>query len=135
MLNIQEKMRRIFKTNRVVDMQLLQAQLDNRSTRSIFRDLENEGYFSSFSHSGKYYTLKNIPNFNLEGLWFYQEIGFAKCGTLKNTVINLVKNSDAGKTHDELKKQLHIRVQNTLLDLVRANKIIRRKVEGDYVYF
>ena len=135
MQNIREKMRRIFKTNRVVDMQLLQAQLDNRSARSIFRDLENEGYFSSFTHAGKYYTLKNIPDFNSEGIWFYQEIGFAKYGTLKNTLIHLVNTSDAGKIHDELKKQLHIRVQNTLLDLVRTNEIVRKKIESDYAYF
>jgi hypothetical protein len=134
MLDIREKMCHVFKIKRVVDMQTLQEQLNSRSTRSIFRDLESEGYFSSFSHSGKYYTLKNIPDFNLEGLWFYQGIGFAKYGTLKNTLIHLIESSNAGKTHDELKKQLYIRVQNTLLDLVRANKITRRKIEGDYVY-
>jgi hypothetical protein len=135
MLDIREKMCQVFKIKRVADMQILQEELNNRSTRSIFRDLESEGYFSSFSHSGKYYTLKNIPNFNLEGFWFHQGIGFAKYGTLKNTLIHLIENSNAGKTHDELKKQLHIRVQNTLLDLVQANKITRRKIEGYYVYF
>jgi hypothetical protein len=135
MLNIEEKIYHIFKTHQVVDMKILQTQLNNRSTRSVFRDLENEGYYSSFSHFGKYYTLKKIPQFNTEGLWFYQNIGFSKYGTLKNTLAHLIKNSDSGKTHDVLRQQLHIRVQNSLLNLVREGKIIRRKIDGDYVYF
>lgn len=114
MLNIQEKIRHLFETNQVLDMPSLQTLFGNRATRSIFRDLKNEGYYSSFSHSGKYYTLKKNPHFNSEGLWFYHEVGFSKYGTLKNTLIHLVKNSDAGKTHDTLKQQLHLRVQNTL---------------------
>lgn len=135
MINIRTDMYCIFKNNHVVDMESLQIKLENKSTRSIFRYLENAGYISSFSHSGKYYTLNNIPRFNSDGLWFYKEIGFSKFGTLKNTIIHIIQKSDAGKTHDELKKQLHIRVQNTLLDLVRSNKITRRKINGDYVYF
>lgn len=135
MQQIREVLLQIFKTERVCDLQTLQKKLKNRSARSIFRDLLLEGYFSSFTHSGKYYTLKNIPQFNADGIWFYQEIGFARFGTLKNTLVKLVENSEAGKTHNELKEQLHIRVQNTLLDLVKSNKITRKKIKNDFVYF
>ena len=126
---------KIFSEERVIDLQKLKKKLKNRSTRSIFRDLLSEGYFSSFTHAGKYYTLKNIPRFNADGIWFYQEIGFAKFGTLKETLIKLIDKSETGKTHDELKKQLHIRVHNTLLDLVKHSKIIRKKIDSDFVYF
>jgi len=135
MPDIQEKLIRIFTEKQVMDILSLKKKFKNRSVRSIFRDLSAENYFSSFTHAGKHYTLKNIPRFNSDGLWFYQEIGFAKFGTLKNTISHLIGNSEAGKTHDELKIQLHIRVHNTLLDLVKTNKIIRKKIKSDFVYF
>ncbi len=40
MLDIREKMCQLFKIKRVADMQMLQEELNNRSTRSIFCDLE-----------------------------------------------------------------------------------------------
>jgi hypothetical protein len=135
MIKVREQLLQIFAAERVTDLQSLCDQLKDRSARSIFRDLLSEGYFSSFTHAGKYYTLKNIPRFDANGIWFYEEIGFAQFGTLKNTLVKLIENSDAGKTHDELKKQLHIRAHNTLLDLVRNKKIVRKKIENDFIYF
>ena len=135
MQQMREKILQIFNAEHVIDLQLLREKLKNRSVRSIFRDLIAEGYFSSFTHAGKYYTLKNIPRFNSDGIWFYQEMGFSKFGTLKNTLVKLIENSEAGKTHDELNKQLRIRVHNTLLDLVRINKITRKKIKSDFIYF
>lgn len=135
MQTIHEDLIQIFQTQQVMDFQSLQKKLKNRSSRSIFRYLSSVGYFSSFTHAGKYYTLKNIPQLNSVGVWFYHKIGFSKYGTLKNTIIQLIDDADAGKTHDELKMQLHIRLHNTLLDLVKTNKILRRKLQSDYVYF
>ena len=130
-----EKLLQIFDAEPVVDLQSLQKKLKNRSTRSIFRDLLSEGYFSSFTHAGKYYTLKKIPRFDADGLWFHQEIGFSKFGTLKNVLVKLIENSQSGKTHEELKKQLHVRVHNTLLDLVKRKKITREKIKNNFIYF
>lgn len=135
MQEMREKMLQIFNAARVIDLPSLQEKLSNRSARSVFRDLHATGYFSSFTHAGKYYTLKKIPCFSSEGLWFHEEIGFARFGTLKNTLIKLIEHSDLGKTHDELSKQLHIRAHNTLLDLVRCNKIARKKIKDEFVYF
>ena len=59
---------------------------------------------------------------------------FSRFGHLKETVIHLVDQSVAGKTHEELEKQLRLRVHNTLLDLVRAGKIAREAFEGVFVY-
>ncbi len=131
---IETKLVSLFRKTRVMNMQTLQHQLINKSQRSIFRYLISEDYYSSYTHSGKYYTLKNIPSFNAEGLWFYGGIGFSKHGSLKPTLVFLVNNSKAGKTHDELKKELHIRVHNTLLELIRLGKLTRSKFHNKYVY-
>lgn len=49
-------------------------------------------------------------------------------------MIQLVDQSIAGKTHEELERQLHLRVHNTLLDLVRSGKLTRKAFEGVFVY-
>jgi hypothetical protein len=52
----------------------------------------------------------------------------------KETVIHLVGQSVAGKTHEELEKQLCLRLHNTLLELVRSGKITREAFKGVFVY-
>ncbi len=45
---------RLFKRTKVMDMRTLEAAAGQRSRRSLFRDLVRLGYFSSYSHSGRY---------------------------------------------------------------------------------
>jgi hypothetical protein len=78
--------------------------------------------------------LPGVAHFDSQGLWFYDAVGFSRFGNLKQTVIHLVDQSVAGKTHEELEKQLRLRVHNTLLDLVRSGKITREMFEGVFVY-
>ena len=110
------------------------ALLDTTSRMSAFRRLRELDYISSYSHGGRYYTLPSVANFDSDGLWFCDDVGFSQFGNLKETVIQLVEQSIAGKTHVELEKQLRLRVHNTLLDLVRSKKITREAFEGVFVY-
>jgi len=55
----------------VMNINVLSKILQTKSRMSIFRRLKEIGYFSSFSHAGKYYTLTNIPQFDENGLWFH----------------------------------------------------------------
>lgn len=126
--------KQLLRKHRVLSMQTLQLEMGNKSQRSIFRYLAHEDYFSSFTDAGKYYTLKSTPHFNESGLWFFDAIGFSKYGTLKQTLICLINNSEMGKTHGELKEQLHIRVHNTLLTLVQLAEISRTEIGGTYIY-
>ena len=134
MLENNKKLSTLFRNNRAMRIQDLQRQLNNRSRRSIFRDIANNCYYSSYTHAGKYYTLRRIPDFNSDGLWVYKNIGISKHGTLKDTIIFLTDCSKAGRTHDDLKKVLHIRVHNTLLELVKTDKLARKQFNNIYVY-
>jgi hypothetical protein len=67
-------------------------------------------------------------------LWHYEGVGFSKVGHLKETLERQVEQSEAGKTHDELETQLKVRVHNSLLDLVRLNKISRQIFQGIFLY-
>jgi hypothetical protein len=46
-----------------------------------------------------------------------------------------VNISDAGRTHDELRRVLGIGIQNSLRQLTTVGKIAGRQVGGQYVYF
>jgi len=127
-------LRAFFKKKRVAMLPDIFTVLSTTSRMSAFRRLRELDYLSSFSHVGRYYTLPLVANFDPQGLWFYEDVGFSRFGSLKETVIHLVDQSVAGKTHDELEKQLRLRVHNTLLDLVRSGKITREAFEGVFVY-
>lgn len=105
-----------------------------RSRTTVFFVLKEAGYYTSYSHAGRYYTLNHIPKFNEQGLWFSGQIRFSKHGTLRATLIVLVCKSIAGRTHEELEMTLGLRVHDTLLSLVEANVLKREPLQSVYVY-
>jgi hypothetical protein len=106
-----------------------------RPRESILRDLKSIGYFSSYNARGKYYTLSETPEFDELGIWKYQNAYFSIKRTLLDTAEHLVNISDAGLTHDELRRMLGIDLQNSLYQLIATDKIIRRQINTHYVYF
>jgi hypothetical protein len=127
-------LRGLFHRTMAVVLDDLYLTLNTRSRTSVFRRLKEIGYRTSYTHAGSYYTLVDIPKFDERGLWFYQDVGFSKSGTLKATLKSLVESGPAGFTHEELEGLLHIRVYNTLLDLVRENAVKREEWNGTYLY-
>lgn len=124
----------LFKKNLILDMNSIQKSFPNRSRCSIFRDLHEIGYISSYNKAGCYYTLKIIPQFDTDGIWRHEGVFFSSHGSLKETVKHMVDISAAGHTHPELQQTLGLRVHNTLLDLVSVKAIVREMFEGLYVY-
>jgi hypothetical protein len=126
---------RLLKANTVMTINELSNALNHRARSSLFRDLQNISTISSYSHAGKYHALKLIPKFNAIGLWFYQDIGFSKYNTLKDTIVNLIESSKTGQTHKELNDLLKIKTHNTLKLLVDNETITRQKMPHNlYVY-
>ena len=133
-INPQKKVENIFRKRRVVTMSDLCEVVGSSSRMTVFRRLREIEYVSSYTHAGRYYTLYDIARFDSDGIWFYDDIGFSKNGSLKNAVTYLVDNGDAGKFHSDLERQLRVRVHNVLLDLVKSKQIKRIKFEGQYLY-
>jgi len=127
-------LQRLFLRFKVVDMNTLFKTLKTKSRMSIFRRLKKVSYLSSYTHTGRYYTLAHIPQFDNYGLWFHQSVGFSQYGTLKSTIVELVDRSSAGLTQLELNHTLRIRTHNTLLNLVREHRVIRQRLEKVFVY-
>ena len=104
------------------------------SIPSVRRFLTSVGYYSSFTHNGKWYTLCPIPSFNRDGLWFHHEIGFSRAGSLTKTLIALTANSHAGVTAEQLGEKLHCRCHTVLVQLHRRRKLQRQKTGRSFIY-
>jgi hypothetical protein len=104
------------------------------SSRTACRYLSKLRYLSSYSHAGRYYTLAHIPRFDAHGLWAHKEVRFSKHGTLRATVVVLVREAPEGRTQEELKVILGLRVHDTLRSLVREGLIARHRAEAVYLY-
>jgi hypothetical protein len=124
----------LFRRRPVLQMSAIQRAVVPRSQRSVFRDLRRVGYLSSYTHTGRYYTLRSIPQFDADGLWRFEGIGFSRDGTLKATVHRLVETSAAGRTQRELQLRLEVRVHNPLLQLVEHRMLRRESLADEYVY-
>ncbi|MCA1743654.1 MAG: hypothetical protein ABR542_05790 [Desulfonatronovibrio sp.] len=105
------------------------------SARSIQRYLSISGYYRSFSHNGKWYTLHHVPKFNLDGLWFSDDIGFSRAGNLNNTMVRLVTKSPVGMSAEDLGEKLRCRCHSVLVQLYRNGKLQREKIGRSFVYF
>lgn len=112
--------------------------LDTNSRMSAFRRLKSMGYLTSFTNAGRYYTVSDIPRFDEQGLWFYQDVGFSHAGTLKSTVIELVNLSAAGMTPNEALNLLRLRVPNSLHNalhgLIKDGYLKRQRLQGIPLY-
>jgi hypothetical protein len=114
--------------------QLITA-MDNPARSTIFRKLEQLEYLSSYSHRGKYYTLRSIARFNRLGLWDYRSVHFSRFGNLLDTAQVFIHDSEAGYTATELKDVLHVKTKHALTQLYRSGRIQRdRFFDSVYVY-
>ncbi len=128
------RLNQLFRRKRAALLDELRAALGTASRTTIFRILKAVGYFTSYSHAGRFYTLRHIPRFDRLGLWSWRGIGFSSHGTLRASLIFLVEQSEAGRTHEELQRQLGLRVHDTLRSLVQESSIARQRLEDIYLY-
>jgi hypothetical protein len=124
----------LYRTKPVAPLDELREALHTPSRTTIFRVLSAVGYRTSYSHAGRYYTLKRIPKFDSNGIWLHRGIGFSRYGTLRATVIHLVEISPTGQTHRELQDVLQLRVHDTLRLLHQDHALTRKQFQDAYLY-
>ena len=106
------------------------------SAMTAWRLLQRHGYLTSYNYNARYYTLAGIPQFDQHGLWSVRKIRFSKWGSLTETIIALIENSQAGMTPEELQELLHVKnVRPALARLIQQERLTREKVSGRFVYF
>jgi AraC-like DNA-binding protein len=107
----------------------------NCSTPSARLKIKQYKAYTSYNHNGRYYTMPCVPRFDKNGLWHYKGIRFSKHGTLKNTVVHLVNNAQAGLTGKQIGDIVGISPRSFLHHFRDTTGISREKHVGVYVYF
>ena len=132
---LRERLVDIFKRQKTATMEQLKEALGSQSSMTVHRKLKQLEYLSSCSHSGKYYTLKHIPQFDKLGLWFHDSVLFSVYGTLAETIKTLIEISEFGYSALDLEKLLEVKPNEVLLKLTGSNLLTRKKIDGVYIYF
>jgi len=124
----------LFHDQKVVTMPQLKQALGTDVAVTVFRKLAALPYRSSYSHTGAYYTLDSIAQYDELGLWSYRDIHFSRHGTLLDTAAVLVPQAPAGYFVDELEVLVHVAVKDPLRRLAQAGRLDRAPWEGRYLY-
>jgi hypothetical protein len=97
--------------------------------------LKKWGTFTSYNCNGSYYTLPDVPRFDIHGLWKYQGVCFSRSGNLTRTILHLVENSDRGLDAHELGELLELVPRSFMSYLSHIPGMQREKAQGRFVYF
>ena len=130
-----DKLRRYLGKRLMATFEQLRNALGSPARITLFRLLEKVGGLNSYSHRGKYYTLRSIPRFNAKGLWEHKAVRFSRYGNLLETLKVLVEQSDCGYTAKQLQDQVGVKTKHALMELVKREDLQRLSQDGVYVYF
>lgn len=123
-----------FKLRKVLTIAQLCALL-RLSVPTVRRRLKEWRALSSYNASGRYYTLPSIPAFDKRGLWRYHGAFFSKHGTLKNTVIHLVRIGHRGLSNAELEGILGLNPNSSLPQCKELRGLRKEKHKRQVLYF
>jgi DNA-binding transcriptional regulator YhcF (GntR family) len=101
---------------------------------TVFRKLKPLDYLTSYSHRGRYYTLREVARFDDKGLWSHTSVWFSQFGTLLATAETFINRSPRGYFANELARTLHVEVQDALHQLSQQRRVTRQSVSGLYLY-
>jgi hypothetical protein len=129
-----QTVRTYLRRHRIADLSALKQALGTETDLTVFRKLQPLGYLSSYTHRGRFYTLREIARFDDEGLWSHEAVWFSRYGTLVHTLEAWIPRSSQGWFAEELADRLHVDVQDPLHDLVRHGRLRRVAVAGRFLY-
>jgi hypothetical protein len=128
-----QALRQFFDRHKIATLDQLREALGSPARCTVFRKLGDLQYLSSYSHRGKYYTLKSIARFSQQGLWSFHSVWFSRFGNLLQTCQAFVHHSDAGYSAGELKDIVQVKTKHALTKLVRDGRLAREKFDSVYV--
>ena len=129
-----DALRMLLRRNKIATLDELKRALGTPVDVTVFRKLRPLDYLTSYSHRGRYYTLREIARFDDHGLWSQAEVWFSRFGTLLATAEEFVNRSPRGYFADELAPLLHVEVQDALHQLTQQQRVARQILSGRYLY-
>ena len=129
-----DALRTLLLRNKIATLDELKQALGTAIDVTVFRKLKSLDYLTSYSHRGRYYTLREIVRFDERGLWSQAEVWFSRLGTLLATAEEFVHRAPRGYFADELAPLLHVQVQDALHQLTQQQRVTRQILSGRYLY-
>jgi len=111
------------------------ADLIHSSIHTARRRLKTWQARNSYNHNGRYYTLPDVPAFDVNGLWRWRGVFFSQYGNLKQTVIELVRRAQAGLDAGEMRSLLGLDPRSFLSAFANHPRLRREKAQGRFVYY
>src|SRR5258708_31499143 len=116
--------------NQIATLDELKQTLGTPVDVTVFRKLKPLDYLTSYSHRGRYYTLREVARFDDHGLWSKADVWFSRFGTLLATAEAFVNRSPRGYFADEFARALHVEVQDALHQFTHHHRATREAVSG-----
>src|SRR6266446_9670377 len=91
-----DTLRAFLQRRTVATMPELKGALGTAVDMTVLRKLHALAYLSSYSQRGKFYTLRELAQFDARGLWQVGEARFSRFGSLLDTAEHFVMHSPAG---------------------------------------
>src|ERR1035438_5863686 len=129
-----DSLRKLLLHDRIAILPDLKRALGTDVDLTVFRKLKQLDYLTSYSHGGRFYTLREIARFDADGLWPCTPAWFSRYGTLLATAEALICSSVAGYFAEELSAILHVGAQDVLRHLVQRNRIAGELIAGLFLY-
>jgi hypothetical protein len=102
---------------------------------TAFRILKKLNILTSVNSRAQYYIYPFCIKFNRYGLYTAEGKCFSRFGNLLNTITALVNQSSKGITSGRISDLVGTNVQLQLRDLSKAEKVFRKRIGKEYVYF
>jgi hypothetical protein len=129
-----DALRQRLQRHQIATLAELKQALGTEVALTVLRKLKELDYLTSYSHAGRYYTLRAIARFDSDGLWSHDRVWFSRHGTLLATAQHFVELAPQGYFAQELAAALHVQVHDALRQLVLRRQITRQCLSGLYLY-
>jgi hypothetical protein len=129
-----DALRAFLQRRKVATMPELKGALGTAVDMTVLRKLHALAYLSSYSQRGKFYTLREVAQFDARGLWQVGEARFSRFGSLLETAEHFVVHGPAGYFASELNHELGVETKEALLMLLHRQRVTREDVDGRYLY-
>jgi len=121
-------------TLRVIKIKQITEEL-GCSSWTLFNKLKDHKYYTSYNFNRQYITLKEIPNFNSNGLWEYQGVRFSKWENVEETIFHIINESRIGLSPGEISNILQIGTHNQLHKCIKKGTVIRKRYGKNQIYY
>jgi len=129
-----EKAKKAFRREMILTLEEV-ADLIHSSIYTARRRLKEWQALTSYNQNGRYYALPDVPAFDAHGLWQRRGVYFSRYGNLKQTVVELVRRSQAGLDAGELRSLLGLDPRSFLSAFAKHPQLKREKARGRFVYY